>query len=53
MGKETTRLGHSRGHGHAVDAVLRFLYTAVRIGESTARNGTFDYAWIEIEQNGL
>ena len=33
--------------------MLRFLFAAVRIGESTALNGRFDYGRIEIEQNRL
>jgi hypothetical protein len=31
----------------------RFLFAAVRIGESTAPNGRFDYGRIENEQNRL
>jgi hypothetical protein len=34
-------------------AVLRFLFTAIRIGESTGPAGRFDYGRIEIEQNKL
>jgi hypothetical protein len=36
-----------------LNAVLRFLFAAIRIGESTGRSGVFDYGRIEIEQNAL
>jgi DNA invertase Pin-like site-specific DNA recombinase len=41
------------GNSERLNAVLRFLFTAIRIGESTASSGRFDYARIEIEQNKI
>lgn len=41
------------GNVGRLNAMLRFLFAAIRIGESTARNGTFDYGRIEIKQNSL
>jgi DNA invertase Pin-like site-specific DNA recombinase len=41
------------GNVERLNAVLRFLFAAIRISESTAPNGRFDYGRIEIEQNRL
>jgi site-specific DNA recombinase len=50
----TTWEAHEQaGNLERLNAVLRFLFAAVRIGESTAPNGRFDYGRIEIEQNRL
>lgn len=43
-----------RGRGQErLNAVLRFLFAAIRIGESRAPSGKFDYGRIEIEQNAM
>lgn len=45
---------HERaGNLERLNAVLRFLFAAIRIGENTAPAGRFDYSRIEIEQNQL
>jgi site-specific DNA recombinase len=50
----TTWEAHEKaGNLERLNAVLRFLFAAVRIGESAAPNGLFDYGRIEIEQNRL
>jgi hypothetical protein len=36
-----------------LNAVLRFLFAAIRIGESRTPHGKFDYGRIEIEQNAI
>jgi site-specific DNA recombinase len=41
------------GNLERLNAVLRFLFAAIRIGESTAPAGSFDYGRIDIEQNQL
>ncbi|HEV2375163.1 MAG TPA: recombinase family protein [Streptosporangiaceae bacterium] len=41
------------GEDERLNAVLRFLFAAVRIGESNAPNGMFDYSRIDIEQNQI
>jgi DNA invertase Pin-like site-specific DNA recombinase len=41
------------GEQERLNAVLRFLFAAIRIGESRAPSGTFDYGRIEIEQNAI
>jgi hypothetical protein len=41
------------GNHERLNAVLRFLFAAVRIGESSTPNGRFDFGRIEIEQNRL
>lgn len=41
------------GNKERLNAVLRFLFAAVKIGESRAPSGRFDYGRIEIEQNEL
>jgi site-specific DNA recombinase len=51
--RKTWEAHEKAGNRERLNAVLRFLFAAIRIGESTAKNGTFDYGRIEIEQNGL
>jgi hypothetical protein len=41
------------GNYERLNAVLRFLFAAIRIGESQAPSGRFDYGRIDIEQNKL
>jgi DNA invertase Pin-like site-specific DNA recombinase len=41
------------GSYERLNAVLRFLFAAIRIGESHAPAGKFDYGRIEIEQNAI
>jgi hypothetical protein len=41
------------GNYERLNAVLRFLFAAIRIGESRAPSGKFDYGRIEIEQNAI
>ena len=41
------------GNLERLNAVLRFLFAAIRINESCAGNGSFDYGRIHIEQNQL
>lgn len=41
------------GNLERLNAVLRFLFAAIRIDESRAGNGSFDYGRIHIEQNQL
>ena len=41
------------GNWERLNAVLRFLFAAVKVGESRAPGGRFDYGRIEIEQNQL
>jgi site-specific DNA recombinase len=41
------------GEHERLNAVLRFLFAAVRIGQSSAPNGRFDYSRIDIEQNDI
>ena len=41
------------GNYERLNAILRFLFAAVRIGESRAPNGRFDYSRIDIEQNQI
>ena len=51
-GARTTWEAHEKAGDHErLNAVLRFLFAAVRIGESRAPAGTFDYGRIAIEQN--
>jgi hypothetical protein len=49
----SARGGRERRTVERLNAVLRFLFAAIRIGESTAPAGRFDYGRIEIEQNKL
>lgn len=51
--RRTWEAHEKAGDAERLNAVLRFLFAAVRIGESTGRNGVFDYGRIEIEQNSL
>lgn len=41
------------GNYERLNAVLRFLFAAIRIGESRAPAGLFDYGRISIEQNPI
>jgi site-specific DNA recombinase len=41
------------GDVERLNAILRFLFAAIRIGESRAPRGRFDYGRIEIEQNPI
>lgn len=41
------------GNFERLNAVLRFLFAAIRIGESRAPAGLFDYGRIDIEQNAI
>jgi hypothetical protein len=41
------------GNYERLNAVLRFLFAAIRIGESRAPSGKFDHGRIEIEQNDI
>ena len=41
------------GNLERLNAVLRFLFAAIRLDESRAANGSFDYGRIHIEQNDL
>ena len=41
------------GNCERLNAVLRFLFAAIRLDESRAANGSFDYGRIHIEQNDL
>lgn len=53
-GARATWEAHEKaGNQQRLNAVLRFLFAAIRIGESTAPSGRFDYGRIEIEQNRL
>jgi hypothetical protein len=49
--RRTWEAHEKAGNVERLNAVLRFLFAAVRIGESAAPNGRFDYGRIEIEQN--
>jgi site-specific DNA recombinase len=53
-GARATWEAHVRaGNVDRLNAVLRFLFAAVRIGESQAAPGRFDYGRIDIEQNPI
>jgi site-specific DNA recombinase len=41
------------GEQERLNAVLRFLFAAIRIGESRAPSGKFDYGRVQIEQNAI
>jgi site-specific DNA recombinase len=41
------------GSHERLNAVLRFLFAAIRVGESHAPTGSFDYGRIDIEQNDI
>ncbi len=43
----------AQGEWQRLNAVLRFLFTAVIIDEHRAKSGTFDYSRIDIEPNPL
>ena len=51
--RKTWETHEKAGDTERLNAVLRFLFAAIRIGESTGCNGVFDYGRIEIEQNAL
>ena len=51
--RRTWEAHEAAGNVERLNAVLRFLFAAIRIAESTAPNGRFDYGRIEIEQNRL
>lgn len=53
-GARVTWEAHEQAGDHErLNAVLRFLFAAIRLGESTAPSGKFDFGRIEIEQNRL
>jgi hypothetical protein len=51
--RRTWEVHEKAGDLERLNAVLRFLFAAIRIGESTAPGGRFDYGRIDIEQNKL
>lgn len=51
--RKTWEAHEKAGDIERLNAVLRFLFAAIRIGESTAPGGRFDYGRIDIEQNKL
>ncbi len=54
QGARATWDAHEKAGNQArLNAVLRFLFAAVRIDENRSPRGTFDYGRVEIEQNEL
>lgn len=51
--RATWEAHEAAGNLERLNAVLRFLFAAIRIEESAAPAGRFDYSRIEIEQNKL
>jgi site-specific DNA recombinase len=51
--RKTWQAHEKAGDTERLNAVLRFLFAAIRIGESRAPGGRFDYGRIDIEQNKL
>lgn len=51
--RKTWEAHEKAGDVKRLNAVLRFLFAAIRISESRAPGGRFDYGRIQIEQNKL